>query len=1058
MPNIEIKNRQNGAIAVLGRMALPVSSDLQPLMEKAVTLVADVLQVEMSKILELKGDRLLLRAGVGWQEGLVGNATVGIDLDSQAGFTLKSDEPVVVKDLRTETRFSGPPLLRDHHVVSGISVIIKTKSQDYGVFGAHTTKLRQFIDDDINFLQAMANIISLAYERKSSEDELKEREEKYRFLADNQPALIWGAGTDKLCNYFNKVWLDFTGRTLEQELSNGWAEGVHPEDIDECVKTYFTAFDKRQPFKMEHRLRSADGSYKWIIDHGLPQFSLSGEFIGYIGTCLDITDSKLTAKALVEQEKKCRIIFEGSHDAIMLLTEKGFFDCNLQTLELFGIQSKSEFSLYHPADLSPPFQPDGRDSLSAASEKIQTALKHGNIRFEWIHRRKDGKDFPAEVSISPFDYEGKKVLQATVRDITALKRAEEALKESNYRWKFALEGAGDGVWDVNLQTSELSLSKRCREMYGFAEGEVLNRLDEWDKYIHPEDKAQKNEICEAYFDGKTSSYVCEYRVLCNDGNWKWILTRGMIVRYDADGRPLRMMGTHQDITERKQRIDAELKQSELRLDTIVSNMVDGVIAINQEGLIELFNHAAERIFGYQAEEVAGKNISLLMPEPHKKKHDQYLQNYLNTGRAKVIGLTLEVRGRRKDGAEFPMTLSVGEMPAGDRRLFVGNVRDITEQKAAFEEITRLRAVLEKENTFLRQEINSEVNSRIIGNSTVIQEVFRKIRMVAPTTSNVLIQGESGTGKELVAQAIHEASTRTERLLIKTNCGGIPRELFESEFFGHVKGAFTGAVDSRVGRFELAHKGTLFLDEISELPLELQTKLLRVIQEGQFEKVGEGVTRQVDVRIIAATNRNLAEEVRAGRFREDLYYRLNVFPIDIPPLRARIEDVDVLARHLIERICRRLNCREISLQPEVYHRLKEYHWPGNVRELQNVLERAAILSQGGRFALDLGLIRNIMEISPVREQDQKPHHQIRRQVAFPVLKAPGDDQETVSSELFLSEDLEEYNIKQYKRQNVLVALEQTNWKISGPRSASEMLRIKPTTLLYRMKKLGIEKPR
>jgi transcriptional regulator with GAF, ATPase, and Fis domain len=297
---------------------------------------------------------------------------------------------------------------------------------------------------------------------------------------------------------------------------------------------------------------------------------------------------------------------------------------------------------------------------------------------------------------------------------------------------------------------------------------------------------------------------------------------------------------------------------------------------------------------------------------------------------------------------------------------------------------------------------------------------------------VLILGETGTGKEMLARAIHERSTRRERPLIKVNCSAVPRELFESEFFGHVKGAFTGALKDRLGRFQMADDGTLFLDEIGEIPLELQSKLLRVLQEGQFERVGEDRTRHVDVRIIAATNRNLQQEVAAGRFRQDLYYRLSVFPITVPPLRERSEDIPMLANHFIERTCARLNCPAVRITPEQLKQLKSYYWPGNIRELQNVIERAVILARGGVLQLELMLPRGVTEAGS----------------ALP----------SGAAALTPTRVIREEKWKERERANILAALRQTDGKIYGRSGAAELLGVKPNTLAYRMKVLGIRKKR
>jgi transcriptional regulator with GAF, ATPase, and Fis domain len=294
---------------------------------------------------------------------------------------------------------------------------------------------------------------------------------------------------------------------------------------------------------------------------------------------------------------------------------------------------------------------------------------------------------------------------------------------------------------------------------------------------------------------------------------------------------------------------------------------------------------------------------------------------------------------------------------------------------------------------------------------------------------VLVLGESGTGKELVARAIHDLSARKEHPLVRVNCASIPKELFESEFFGHVRGAFTGAIKDRVGRFELADGGTLFLDEIGEIPPDLQSKLLRVLQEGQFERLGDDRTRTVQVRLIAATNRDLLGEAKAGRFRLDLYYRLSVFPIEMPPLRERLEDMRPLAEHFIKQSARRLGVPAPRLSKLHLQELQSYDWPGNVRELQNVVERAVILARGRHLQFDLP-----RRVSPNGlSSDRTP---------------PSDDER--DEELSLSE------LVVRERAIVSRALERSRWKIYGTDGAAALLKIKPTTLVSKMKRLGLQK--
>jgi transcriptional regulator with GAF, ATPase, and Fis domain len=361
---------------------------------------------------------------------------------------------------------------------------------------------------------------------------------------------------------------------------------------------------------------------------------------------------------------------------------------------------------------------------------------------------------------------------------------------------------------------------------------------------------------------------------------------------------------------------------------------------------------------------------------------------------------------------------------GEITAIEGFITDITDIKKAEQELIqkeqalrKLKNQLEEETIYLREEIKLNSNfEEIISNSESFRKVLKRVEQVAATDSTVLIQGETGTGKELVARALHNNSTRSKKSLVTVNCAALPPEMIESELFGHEKGAFTGAYKLKVGRFELAHQGTIFLDEIGELPLNLQTKLLRVLQEGEFQRLGNPNTIKIDARVIAATNRDLQKAIRNGDFREDLYYRLNVFPIEVPPLRERKEDIPLLVRHFISKYSAKTGKQFKETSQKVMDRLMDYNWPGNIRELENIIERAVIVCEGNRITMGNWIPEN---------------HK-------------GDDNTLLT-------------LEENERKHILRALKTTNWRVSGKRGAARLLGMKRTTLQARMKKLGIERP-
>lgn len=597
--------------------------------------------------------------------------------------------------------------------------------------------------------------------------------------------------------------------------------------------------------------------------------------------------------------------------------------------------------------------------------------------------------------------------------------------------------------------------------------------------------------------------------------------------------------------------------AEMRFRAVAQSSNDAIIIGDHAGNVLFWNSGAQTIFGYRSEEVAGKSLTMLMPERYRTSHQQGMARFSDTGETHIIGKTVELHGLKKTGEEFPLELTLSAWKEDNQQFFSGIIRDISQRKiveaelreseekyrsifnqavegiyqttpegiflnvnpalsqllgyestqelmetiqdigdqlyakperreefcqfvelndvlidfesqvyrrdgtaiwisenarvirnekgtpqwyegfvvdiSARKDAEQLLAVknrLQTENMYLQEEvIEARAFGDLIGKSPALANVIRQIDLVAPTEATVLILGESGTGKELVAREIHKRSQRLDGPLIRVNCASIPRELYESEFFGHVKGAFTGAVKDRIGRFEAADGGTLFLDEVGEIPLDLQSKFLRVLQEQQYERVGEERTRHVDVRIIAATNRDLKRDAEAGRFRQDLYYRLHVFPIEIAPLRDRKEDIPLLADHFLSVEAKKLHRPRPRLKERHVNILQEYTWPGNVRELQNIIERALITAKSGELHFELpGTAKKLF--SSKRVADLAP--------------------------LEVSEILSEEQVQEFIRRNTLAALKQTQWKIYGPGGAGELLGMKPSTLFARMKKMRMDK--
>ena len=496
--------------------------------------------------------------------------------------------------------------------------------------------------------------------------------------------------------------------------------------------------------------------------------------------------------------------------------------------------------------------------------------------------------------------------------------------------------------------------------------------------------------------------------------------------------------------------DSELARSKEQYDQlqqthalILNSAGEGVYGLDRNGAMTFANQASTEILGWSVEESIGK----MAHEVHHHSHadgSEYAREdcpiYAAIKDGEVHRVDSEVFWHA-DGRAIPVEYtSTPIIKNGKPDGAVVVFRDVTERirakkerEEAYREVETLKEQLLLERNYLRDEIKVTTNfGEIIGNSNALKRTLEQVEAVSQTKANVLVHGESGVGKEMIARAIHNHSSRADRPLVKVNCASIPKDLFESEFFGHVKGSFTGAHQDRVGRMQLADGGTLFLDEVGEIPINLQSKLLRALQESEFERVGDAKTISVDVRVVAATNRDLEAEIAAGRFREDLYYRLGVFPIHVPPLRERREDILPLTQHLLGVICRSMGRDMLTFSRRQAELLQSLPWQGNIRELRNILERAIILSKGSRLRLDLAL--------PGQHEQDSPD--------------AADENLGSESNAFLTDA----EFRQSEKRNLVTALEHADWRISGDGGAADLLGIKPSTLTYRMKSLGIEKPK
>jgi PAS domain S-box-containing protein len=625
-------------------------------------------------------------------------------------------------------------------------------------------------------------------------------------------------------------------------------------------------------------------------------------------------------------------------------------------------------------------------------------------------RRKDGSQFPVDVMLSPLETPAGSFVLCAIRDISERKIAEAALEESERRFRLFVENVRDyAIIQLDPEGRIRTWNAGAQRMKGYSAEEIVGR--HFSCFYSPEDLASRKPELELKAAAETGRSEEQGWRIRNDGSRFWAHVTITPIR-DRSGTLLGFAKITRDDTERQ---DAEqaLRHSEEHARMLFEFSPDAVLVCDAEGRVRDANARVESLFGYKREELVGQAVELLVPDRFRAGHLKHRADYAREPRLRPMGIGLELFGRHKEGGEFPVDILLGPVERPEGRILFVVVRDLSERKRYEEALKRS----EEEKRYLEEElITAHQFEEIIGNTHSLKRVLKQVETVAPTDATALILGETGTGKELIARAIHRLSPRRDQPFVRIACSAIPAGLLESELFGHEKGAFTGAIAQKIGRIELAHRGTLFLDEIGDLPLELQPKILRVLQEKEFERLGGTRTIPVNVRLVAATNRNLAKMVEANHFRSDLYYRLKVFPLEIPSLRERTEDIPLLVKYFVSQHARRMNRHVETIPPETMQALVRWRWPGNVRELENFIERAVILSPG------------------------------------PVLRAP-------LAELRLAAEPAEStsaNLHDAERDHILRVLREAKGMISGPGGAAKRLGLKRTTLNSKLKKLGIKR--
>ncbi len=837
-----------------------------------------------------------------------------------------------------------------------------------------------------------------------------------QLLVDSIPALIHTARPDGYLDYFNKPWLEYLGVTLDKVAGWNWTAVVHPEDVEGIVAKWRACLATGEVFEYETRVRSANGEYRWMFHRKVPLRDAKGNIVKWYGSSLDIEERKTAEEQLRRNAQELQrsefYLAEGqrlAHMGSWAFDPDGFYYWSPELFRMHGLD---------PASKPPSVQeyldrvhPQDRESMADLIKGILAKASPFDAT-KRIVRPNGEVRYIRCVGAPVVENESLKKYVGSAIDVTEHELLTQELRRREAYLTGAQRLSHTGSFGWRPDSGEIVWSDETYRIFEYHRAEkptvsmVLQR-------IHPQDRALAQQVIDRVSQSGTD-FEHEYRLLMAGGRVKHVHAIAHALQ-DASGNR-EFFGAVTDITERET-AEGKIREQEAELRQIV-DLAPQHVAVFGPGRERLYaNRASLDYLGVSLDEWRRRRG--IGDDVHPDDVERLIAA---ADRASSSGSAheLELRVRKGDGSYrwFLSRFNPVHDDNGQITRWYVACTDIEDRKRAEER-------LQQENVALREEIDkASMFEEIVGTSPALKSVLSRISKVAPSDSTVLITGETGTGKELVARAIHRRSDRASRAFVSVNCAAIPRDLIASELFGHEKGAFTGATQQRPGRFELANGGTIFLDEVGELPVETQIALLRVLQEHEFERVGGSRRIRADVRVIAATNRDLQAAISAGSFRSDLFYRLNVFPIEIPSLRERREDIPLLVEYFIDRYARKAGKNIKRVNKKTLELFQLYPWPGNIRELQNVIERSMILCETEIFTIDENWLPQPPPLTPESKQ----------QVELP-------------RRLLVQE-----------KDMIEAALKDTLGRISGPTGAALKLGIPRSTLESRIRSLKIDKNR